>query len=109
MVSISEILFANCDVGESVVQAPSTYNMAARNRPRGAFVKDDLTDAHEERNMWSQIVTDIKRLKTTHARAADVAKLQVEMEAKMGNCKLHSGRPSVFVIKTSSVSNSLSY
>ncbi|KAK3178475.1 hypothetical protein OEA41_000611 [Lepraria neglecta] len=59
--------------------------MAARNRPRGTFVKDDLTDAHEERNMWSQIVTDIKRLKTTHTRAADVAKLQVEMEAKMGN------------------------
>lgn len=104
VVSISEILFA---VGESVVQVPSMYNMAARNRPRGTFVKDDLTDAHEERNMWSQIVTDIKRLKTTHARAADVAKLQVEMEAKMGNCKLHSGRPSVFVIKTSFVSNSL--
>ena len=91
------------------MQAPSTYNMAARNRPRGTFVKDDLTDAHEERNMWSQIVTDIKRLKITHTRAADVAKLQVEMEAKMGNCKLHSGRPSVFLIKTSSVSNSLSY
>ena len=93
VVSISEILFANRDVGESVVQAPSTYNMAARNRPRGAFVKDDLTDAHEERNMWSQIVMDIKRLKTTHARAADVAKLQVEMEAKMGNCKFHSVPP----------------
>jgi hypothetical protein len=68
-------------------QSPSTYSMAARNRPRGAFAKDDLTDAHEERNMWSQIVTDIKRLRTTHARAAEVAKLLIEMEVKMGNCE----------------------
>jgi len=64
-----------------------TFDMAARNRPRGAFVKDDPTDAHEERNMWSQIVTDIKRLRATHARAAEVAKLQVDLEAKMGKCE----------------------
>ena len=69
-----------------------TENMAARNRPRGALLKDDPTDAHEERNMWSQIVTDIKRLRNTHARAAEVAKLQVEMEAKMGDCKKHPSR-----------------
>ena len=62
--------------------------MASRNRPRGAFAKDDASDAHEERNMWNQIVMDIKRLKSTHARAAEVAKLQVELEAKMGKCKL---------------------
>ena len=61
--------------------------MAARNRPRGAFAKDDSADAHEERNMWSQIVTDIKRLRTTHARAAEVGKLQVELEMKLANCK----------------------
>lgn len=79
----------SCPNDESFVggQSPSRNNMAARNRPRGAFAKDDLTDAHEERNMWSQIVTDIKRLRTTHARAAEVAKLLIEMEAKMGNCK----------------------
>ena len=47
-------------------------------------MKDDASDAHEERNMWSQIVTDIKKLKQIHARAAEVAKLQVDMEAKMG-------------------------
>ncbi|KAK4693783.1 SAGA-associated factor 29, partial [Lecanoromycetidae sp. Uapishka_2] len=58
--------------------------MAARNRPRGVFVKDDLADAHEERNMWSQIVTDIKRLRANHARAAEVAKMQVDLEAKIG-------------------------
>lgn len=66
--------------------------MAARNRPRGAFVKDDPTDAHEERNMWSQIVTDIKRLRGTHARASEVAKLQVNLEAKMGNCECGSSQ-----------------
>ena len=65
--------------------------MAARNRPRGAFSKDDSADAHEERNMWSQIVTDIKRLRIIHARAAEVAKLQVEMELRLMNCK-HSLR-----------------
>lgn len=50
-------------------------------------MKDDASDAHEERNMWSQIVTDIKRLKMFHTRAAEVAKLQVDMEAKMGKRK----------------------
>lgn len=58
--------------------------MASRNRPRGVFVKDDASDAHEERNMWSQIVTDIKRLKTIHARAAELARMQVDLEARMG-------------------------
>ncbi|KAF6221168.1 hypothetical protein HO133_002022 [Letharia lupina] len=58
--------------------------MAARNRPRGGLTKEDATDAHEERNMWSQIVTDIKRLRTTHAKAAEIAKAQVDMEAKIG-------------------------
>ena len=64
--------------------------MAARNRPRGALTKDDATDAHEERNMWSQIVTDIKRLRATHAKAAEIAKAQVDMEAKMGKSESHS-------------------
>ena len=64
--------------------------MAARNRPRGVLAKEDATDAHEERNMWSQIVTDIKRLRTTHAKAAEIAKAQVDMEARMGKSKSHS-------------------
>lgn len=34
--------------------------------------------------MWNQIVQDLKRLRTGHGRAAEVAKLQVEMESKMG-------------------------
>ena len=63
--------------------------MASRNRPRG-FVKDDASDAHEERNMWSQIATDIKRLRAAHARAAEVAKAQVELEARMGKCEYWS-------------------
>ena len=64
--------------------------MAARSRPRGALTKDDATDAHEERSMWSQIVTDIKRLRSTHAKAAEIAKAQVDMEAKMGKSELKS-------------------
>ncbi|KAI9851155.1 MAG: SAGA HAT/Core module component [Thelocarpon superellum] len=57
--------------------------MAARSRPRGAPSKDD--DAHEEeRNMWKQIVTDMKKLKTINARAAEVSRLIVESEDKMG-------------------------
>lgn len=59
-------------------------NMAARNRPRNGLTKEDATDAHEERNMWTQILTDIKRLRTTHAKAAEIAKAQVDMEARMG-------------------------
>ena len=58
--------------------------MAARSRPRNGLTKEEATDAHEERNMWSQIVTDIKRLKTTHVKAAENAKAQVDMEARMG-------------------------
>ena len=50
-------------------------------------MKDDSADAHEERNMWSQIVTDLKRLRTTHARATEVGKLQVELETKLANGK----------------------
>ena len=62
----------------------ANVNMAARNRPRNGLTKDDATDAHEERNMWNQIVTDIKKLKTTHAKAAEIAKAQVDMEARIG-------------------------
>ena len=64
--------------------------MAARNRPRGAFAKDDLADAHEERNMWSQIQTDIKKANGFRAKAADAAARQVELETKMGKCEYHN-------------------
>ncbi|KAI4211095.1 MAG: hypothetical protein LQ351_006103 [Letrouitia transgressa] len=57
--------------------------MAARNRPRGGPIKEDLTDAHEERNMWNQIVNDLKRLKTIQVRATEVSKNIVEMESNM--------------------------
>ncbi|KAL9611852.1 MAG: hypothetical protein Q9167_003506 [Letrouitia subvulpina] len=57
--------------------------MAARNRPRGGPVKEDLADAHEERNMWNQIVNDLKRLKTIQVRATEVSKTIVEMESNM--------------------------
>lgn len=62
--------------------------MAARSRPRSALVKDDPTDAHEERNMWNQIVTDIKKLKQINGKAAELSAQIVEMETKMGPCKL---------------------
>jgi SAGA-associated factor 29 len=55
--------------------------MAARSRPRGPPSKDD--DAHEEeRNMWKQIVADMRKLKTIHTRAADVSRLIVEHEER---------------------------
>lgn len=64
--------------------------MAARNRPRGTLVRDDLPDAHEERTMWNTIVNDLRKLKEVHTRAAEVAKLQVELESKMGKCEYMS-------------------
>lgn len=61
--------------------------MAARNRPRGNLGRDDMPDAHEERTMWNTIVNDLRKLKEVHARAAEVAKMQVELESRMGKCK----------------------
>ena len=55
--------------------------MAARNRPRTGIVKDDSADAHEERNMWNQILTDVKKLKSINARAADISNQIVDLEA----------------------------
>ncbi|KAL9600179.1 MAG: hypothetical protein Q9219_003322 [cf. Caloplaca sp. 3 TL-2023] len=57
--------------------------MAARNRPRAGPLKDDGVDAHEERNMWNQIVNDLKRLKNIQSRATEVSKAIVESEGKM--------------------------
>ena len=57
--------------------------MAARNRPRNGLAKDDTLDAHEERNMWNQIVNDLRKLKGIQARAADLAKQQIDVEARM--------------------------
>lgn len=59
--------------------------MAARNRPRGGVAKEDLADAHEERNMWHRIVADIKRLKVINARASEVSNSIKDMEASMGD------------------------
>ena len=61
--------------------------MAARNRPRNGLVKDEASDTHEERAMWNTIVNDLKKLKTIQMRAIDVAKQQVELEAKLARCK----------------------
>lgn len=62
--------------------------MAARNRPRNGLAKDDALDAHEERNMWNQIVNDLRKLKGIQARAADIAKQQIDLEARLakGDC-----------------------
>ncbi|KAL8709633.1 MAG: hypothetical protein Q9220_005725 [cf. Caloplaca sp. 1 TL-2023] len=57
--------------------------MAARNRPRSGPLKDDSADAHEERNMWSQIVNDLKRLKAIQVKATEVSKAIVDMEGRM--------------------------
>lgn len=62
--------------------------MAVRNRPRGAMIKEDLADAHEERNMWNSLVTDVKKLKQINAKSAEISAQIVEMEAKMGQSRL---------------------
>ena len=62
--------------------------MAARSRPRAALVKEDPTDAHEERNMWNQIVTDIKKLKQINAKADEISTQIVEIEKSMGSGRL---------------------
>lgn len=46
------------------------------------MTKEDPADAHEERNMWNQIVNDLKRLKVIHARATEVSSAIVEMESR---------------------------
>lgn len=69
------------------MQDPLRIAMAARNRPRGGPIKEDPADAHEERNMWNQIVNDLKRLKTIQVRATEVSKTIVEMESNMSRCK----------------------
>ncbi len=62
-------------------------NMAARNRPRGTLAKDETPDAHEERTMWNAIVNDLRKLKGIQEKATEVAKAQVDLEAKVGKCK----------------------
>ena len=57
--------------------------MAARNRPRSGVTKDDSADAHEERNMWNQIVTDVKKLKQINAKAAEISAQIIELETVM--------------------------
>ena len=53
--------------------------MAARNRPR--VQKDD--DAHEERNMWTQISGDLKKIKPINNKAGELAVQIQELEEKM--------------------------
>lgn len=71
---------------------PILREMAARNRPRGGLVKDDAPDAHEERTMWNTIVNDLRKLKTIHTQAADVARRQVDLESRIGKCKFTHSR-----------------
>ncbi|KAL8790053.1 MAG: hypothetical protein Q9195_006555 [Heterodermia aff. obscurata] len=72
--------------------------MAARNRPRAGVAKDDSADAHEERNMWNQIVADVKKLKQINAKAAEISIQIVELEAAMARIDPVSGhaiRPTI--------------
>lgn len=63
--------------------------MAARSRPRAGMTKEDPADAHEERNMWNQIVNDLKRLKVIHARATEVSDAIIDMEGKFDGSQYH--------------------
>ena len=58
--------------------------MAARSRPRGNASKEDPADAHEERNMWNQIMIDVKKLSAISAKAKENSKAVIEKEASMG-------------------------
>jgi SAGA-associated factor 29 len=64
--------------------------MAARNRPRA--LKDD--DAHEERNMWNQILNDLKRCKSINSKAAEITVQIREAEEKAKN--ENGGMSSIF-------------
>ncbi|KAI5793124.1 SGF29 tudor-like domain-containing protein [Geopyxis carbonaria] len=56
--------------------------MAARNRPR---VPKDENDAHEERELWSKIVTDLKDLTSRSKRAQQLASEIAAAEEKIGD------------------------
>ena len=56
------------------------------------MIKDDPADAHEERNMWNQILTDVKRLKQISAKAADISNQIVELEAAIATIDPETGK-----------------
>jgi len=76
-----------CGTIALLVSTENRAAMAVRNRPRATLVKEDPTDAHEERNMWNQIVTDIKKLKQINAKAAEISAQIVDVEKNLGPCK----------------------
>ena len=62
--------------------------MSQRARPRGAPTREDPTDAHEERNIWNQILSDLKKLQEINSRAAEVSQSIVEAEHEIS---IHDG------------------
>ena len=66
--------------------------MAARNRPRAGNSKDESADAHEERNMWNQILTDIRKLRQINLKAAEISDQIVELEAAMAKVDPETGK-----------------
>lgn len=54
--------------------------MAARNRQRNGQVKDDQD---EERNLWNQIITQVKQLQKVHVRATEISRLITSAEKEM--------------------------
>lgn len=89
--------------------------MAARSRPRAGMVKDDSADAHEERNMWNQIVTDVKKLKQINAKAAEISAQIVELEAAMAKIDPETGNgrfdrfQSIYLFRNAVIQKSLIY
>ena len=57
--------------------------MASRNRPRGGM-KD------EERDMWNQLLGDIKRARTINLRCAETSRLIVALESAMSKCTFNA-------------------
>ena len=83
----SDPLHRNPEFGLTDIEAANILPMAARTRPRGPPQKEDAADAHEERNMWTQIVNDLRRLKVINAKAKEIEGQILKMEAEMGPCR----------------------
>ena len=70
-------------IGDENSEVEEADIMAARNRPRSGFAKEDREDAHEEKAMWEQIVRDLEKCKAVNDRAKEVSRLIIEKEEKM--------------------------
>ena len=71
-------------------------DMAARNRPPRTLPKEEA-DAHEERDLWSRIINDLKdqtrQSKRISELAEEIAIAESKLEADDGTTPIHSYPP----------------